>query len=722
MKLSPFSLSVKIVIWILILSIQLPVSAQDPIASEDLFEMDIEELMNMDVSAGSNIRGLTSRDIPASVYTITAEDIRQTGARHLGEALMILVPGFMWTIDEDDYIFAFRGLTQDNNSSVMLTVNGQEVGYHYNYGLASQMASLDLNHIEHVDILMGPGGADNGSGPLMATINVVTTGFNEKGSYAKAGVDVGTGNLRNLHGTVHYDEGGDFKLHLDTAFFEQKSGFSAKTGDSMWIVPDGDTGGGGVRSNGRYLQILPGQNLYGRAEYKGYHTSFFHTNQYFDPYEKDTETHQHYITEGLKLDKTYEYDDSFSINAQGWFKRVGAWVRNGIQDTTLGWDIQEGEINYGGKLSGQYNFDAFKTVLGVRYNHFDYGKNPFTDRNHQRMIPGFDTVYDLQGNPYTLPADRMTPSAGEFSVDDYDVFAEVHYTLNENHRFLASTVYSHVDSRNDNSLAPRIAYFGNSGDVSWKLFYTRAYKSVMDASYLKLAPGAFFRHYTSDELKKQCIDDFELNVSYQKKKFFAELRGFYSVNKNIIQGGGADLALSDPVEADKYWWTFVNAGRVDLWGIEAIVRANITRELSLGASHALVRVSSLEMNIDTDLFVSSAQRKFLNYPEDVTRLYAVYSPSQVPGLALRSDFLIDYGRLQGDALFSDAAPANNLKSDNWYNLNLGVIYNYGNWEFDFHLYNLLDSRPYQPVTFRNQYAATPTPFSWMFGVSHKFSF
>lgn len=692
------------------------------VADENIFDMSLEELMNLEISAGSNLRGLTSSDIPASVYTITKADIRQTGARHLGEALTILVPGFMWTIDEDDYIFAFRGLTQDNNSSVLMTVNGQEVGYHYNYGLASQMASLDLNNIERVDILMGPGGADNGSGPLMGTINIVTTGFKDAGSYSKAGVDIGTGNLRNFHAAFHYDEGGDFKTHINVASFEQKKGFSARPGDSEWTVPDGTTGGGGVASSGCYLQVLPGHNLYGRAEYKGYDLSFFHTNQYFDPYEKDTDVYQHYITQGLKLENNYDLNDRFFINVQGWYKRIGAWVRNGIQDTTLGWDIHEGEVNYGTKLTGQYNFDALKTALGVRYNHYDFGKNPFTNRNELRMPSGTDTVYDLQGNPYSVPADRMIPSAGNFGVDDYDLFVEAHYSLNENHRLLASAVYSHIDSRDDNSLAPRIAYFGKSGNVNWKLFYTQAYKTVMEASYLGLAPGAFFRHYTSSELKQQRIDDFEFNVAYKKDRIFGEVRTFYAINKNIIQGGGANLALSDPNEASKYWWTFVNAGKVDHWGIEAIIRADISEELTLGASHALIRVASLDIDIDTDLFVSSAQRKFLNYPEDVTRLHIIYTPRHISGLKLRSDFLIDYGRLQGDALFSDASQASNLKSDNWYNLNLGLLYDYKGWEFDFHVYNLLDDRPYQPLMFRNQYAAMPTPCSWRFGISYKFLF
>ncbi|MDY6951212.1 MAG: TonB-dependent receptor [Thermodesulfobacteriota bacterium] len=689
----------------------------------DYLDMSLEELLNVQVSVGSSLRGLRSSDIPGSVYTISKEEIRQTGARHLGEALMILVPGFMWAIDEDDYIFAFRGLVQDNNSSVLLKVNGQEVGYHYNYGLASQMASLDLNHIERVDIIIGPGGADNGSGPLMATINIVTTEFKEPDSYVESGVDIGSDELWNVHATFHHDDGGDLKAHVSVAFFEQKEGVSAKRGDSEWTVPDGTTGGGGVASSGRYLQVLPGHNIFGRFLYKGYDLSFFHTDQYFDPYEKDTDVFQHYKTQGLKLGRPYDVTDRFSIDAQAWFKRIGAWVRNGIRDTTLGWDIQEGEVNWGAAVSGQYDLDPLKTVVGVRYNHYDYGENPFTERNEQRMIPGVTTVYDLQGNPHPVPEDRMTPSAGEFDVDDYDLFAECHYAVSKNHRFLASAVYSHIDARKDDSLAPRLAYFGQSGNTSWKLFYTRAYKSVMDASYEELSPGAFFRHYTSSDLDQQRIDDFEANIVHVWGPLTVELHTFYTANKEVIQGGGSDLALSDADEAGKYWWTFVNAGEVNTYGLEGILKLRVSKELWLGASHSMVRVDDLDISVDTDLFVSSTQEKLLNYPEDVTRLHAVYTPEMIPNFMLRADLLIDYGRLQGDPLFSDAtAGASNLESEEWYNLNIGALYDYKGWEFDFHVYNVLDDRPYQPVIFRNQYAATPTPRSWRVGVSRKFEF
>jgi hypothetical protein len=76
--------------------------------------------------------GLSEKQIPASIYSISHEEIKLTGARHLGELLQILVPAFMWVTDEDDFIFGFRGLVQDNNSTVVLLLNGQNVGFNYN--------------------------------------------------------------------------------------------------------------------------------------------------------------------------------------------------------------------------------------------------------------------------------------------------------------------------------------------------------------------------------------------------------------------------------------------------------------------------------------------------------------------------------------------------------------------------------------------------------------
>ena len=60
---------------ILILLLQIPVLAQDSVSTEDLFEMDIEELMNVEVTSFSK-RSEKSSKAPGTVYVWTEEQIK----------------------------------------------------------------------------------------------------------------------------------------------------------------------------------------------------------------------------------------------------------------------------------------------------------------------------------------------------------------------------------------------------------------------------------------------------------------------------------------------------------------------------------------------------------------------------------------------------------------------------------------------------------------------
>ena len=56
--------------------------------NKDIFQMDIEDLMNVEVvSASKRPQRLT--EVPAAVFVITGEDIRRSGATSIPEALLM---------------------------------------------------------------------------------------------------------------------------------------------------------------------------------------------------------------------------------------------------------------------------------------------------------------------------------------------------------------------------------------------------------------------------------------------------------------------------------------------------------------------------------------------------------------------------------------------------------------------------------------------------------
>ncbi|PJF38042.1 MAG: hypothetical protein CUN55_19015, partial [Phototrophicales bacterium] len=98
-----------------------------------LDELTEQEEVEQAIGVASNVSKDAERQ-PAAVTTITRQQLQLSGARTLSEALTLFVPGFFLVEDQDDMIMGFRGLAPDNNSKVMLLINGQNVNTEFFWG------------------------------------------------------------------------------------------------------------------------------------------------------------------------------------------------------------------------------------------------------------------------------------------------------------------------------------------------------------------------------------------------------------------------------------------------------------------------------------------------------------------------------------------------------------------------------------------------------------
>ena len=102
--------------------------AEDATSEEDaeLFEMSIEQLMEVEVDTIATLTEANPRLVPAAVTTITDEQIRASGARSLFELLDIYVPNLQWWRNhwEPDNM-GLRGILSDRDDKYLLLVNGR---------------------------------------------------------------------------------------------------------------------------------------------------------------------------------------------------------------------------------------------------------------------------------------------------------------------------------------------------------------------------------------------------------------------------------------------------------------------------------------------------------------------------------------------------------------------------------------------------------------------
>ena len=154
---------------------------QAPREQAKLFDMSIEELMNVEVTVASK-KPVSIRQTPGIVTVITREDILNSGASDLLEILTIYVPGITFGVDVEGAVgIGMRGLWA-HEGKVLLLIDGQEAN--------EEMFATTVfgNHypaeiIERIEIIRGPGSAIYGGYAAVGVINVTTRGVNENGAW-----------------------------------------------------------------------------------------------------------------------------------------------------------------------------------------------------------------------------------------------------------------------------------------------------------------------------------------------------------------------------------------------------------------------------------------------------------------------------------------------------------------------------------------------------------
>ncbi|HEY2083120.1 MAG TPA: TonB-dependent receptor plug domain-containing protein [Verrucomicrobiae bacterium] len=157
----------------------------------DLTDLDITNLMEIPITTASKYEQKPT-EAPASTTVITSEDIKRYGYRTLGDALAS-VPGFYVSYDRNYQFLGARGVNLgDFNSRILLLVDGHRINSDLTDGAFIDTAFiLDVDLIERIEIVRGPGSVLYGDNAFFGVINVITrransvNGAEVSGSYGE---------------------------------------------------------------------------------------------------------------------------------------------------------------------------------------------------------------------------------------------------------------------------------------------------------------------------------------------------------------------------------------------------------------------------------------------------------------------------------------------------------------------------------------------------------
>jgi iron complex outermembrane receptor protein len=178
-----------------------PVFGQEqPAQEEDLFELSLEELMNVPINSASK-KDETLFDAPLSSYTITKAEIDRAGSTSIMEALR-LAPGVIVREQAngmyDIHIRGLENLTRTNgtflkaNSYTLVMIDNRPV---FNHGLGGtywESLPIDLNDVERIEIVRGPSSPLFGPNAVTGVINIITRRMVDSNAMATASVQAGT--------------------------------------------------------------------------------------------------------------------------------------------------------------------------------------------------------------------------------------------------------------------------------------------------------------------------------------------------------------------------------------------------------------------------------------------------------------------------------------------------------------------------------------------------
>jgi outer membrane receptor for ferrienterochelin and colicin len=195
----------------------------------DLTELPLEALMNLDVPKvyGASRVEQKVTEAPSSITIITPDEIKKYGYRTLADVLAS-VQGFYVSYDRNYSFLGARGINLgDFNDRVLLLVDGHRVNNDFNDGAFIDTAFiLDIDLIDRVEIIRGPGSAIYGNNAFFDVINVITrqgkqlNGFEGSGEYAsfdtyKVRASYGklfTNGIQMLVSGTYYDSAGQDRL------------------------------------------------------------------------------------------------------------------------------------------------------------------------------------------------------------------------------------------------------------------------------------------------------------------------------------------------------------------------------------------------------------------------------------------------------------------------------------------------------------------------------
>ncbi|WP_217410892.1 TonB-dependent receptor plug domain-containing protein [Marinobacterium ramblicola] len=142
-------------------------------STTELADLSLEELSKIQVTSVSRKQEKLSA-AAASIFVISAEDIRRSGARSLPELLRLAPNLQVARVDAQTYAISARGFNSTIANKLQVLIDGRIVYTPLFSGVFWDEQAIMLENIERIEVISGPASASWGSNAVNGVINIIT--------------------------------------------------------------------------------------------------------------------------------------------------------------------------------------------------------------------------------------------------------------------------------------------------------------------------------------------------------------------------------------------------------------------------------------------------------------------------------------------------------------------------------------------------------------------
>ncbi|HPX60664.1 MAG TPA: TonB-dependent receptor [Deltaproteobacteria bacterium] len=181
----------------------------------DLTDLSVEQLLDIEVASVQSASRYEQKvtDAPALVNIVTRDEISKFGYRTLADALRS-VPGMYVTNDRNYSYIGTHGFNRpgDYNTRILLMIDGHRINDNiYDQTFIGTDFPLDMDLVERIEIVHGPGSSLYGANAFFGVINVITRNGSDLEGAELSGA---TGSYNTYNGRISYGQelGDDLEL------------------------------------------------------------------------------------------------------------------------------------------------------------------------------------------------------------------------------------------------------------------------------------------------------------------------------------------------------------------------------------------------------------------------------------------------------------------------------------------------------------------------------